>query len=269
MTATAPSVLFESVSPAADQLAAEQLVARVYSGGDKPNPEIFAATLAKMSVGDRPLRMFSEAAGWKMSAASRPTRRRRSRTSARSPGDFKYRWGLDPFDPVLNSESDYRKLVAGNPTMRLATVVYRLYPQMFNLRKDLRVELEGTRQALAMYAYFLKNGTFPSVLSGLRPTFIPDPGQRPVRPAGEELSVLRPHPRPGERAKGPRDDGVRRQDSQALPGQTRRERVCDLLRRARRRSWLGQGRHRPARPTSSPPATLSSGPRTSRCSAST
>ncbi|MBX3358015.1 MAG: hypothetical protein KF745_06260 [Phycisphaeraceae bacterium] len=178
--------------PAADQLAAEQLVARVYGNGDKPNPEIFAATLAKMSVGDRPLRMFSEAAGWedvRRVAAAKPQTLANIRKVA---GDFKYRWGLDPFDPTIASDSDYRKLVAGNPAMRLATVVYRPYPRLLNLRKDLRVQLEGSRQALAMYAYFIKNGTFPAILTGIRPVYIPDLAKDPFDPQGRNFQFFVP-----------------------------------------------------------------------------
>ncbi|MBL8762758.1 MAG: hypothetical protein JNM07_00635 [Phycisphaerae bacterium] len=192
--------------PRADRIAAEQLIGRVFVPKGNANPEAFGPMMAQVSTRDRPLRLFSESGRWTALAAQHAGWFETLDRLEKIANDWSRRWALEAFDPVLRTPTDFEKI----DRVKYATIVAAMgdAKSLFDARQRLRAEAVGTRTALGMYGYFLKQKTFPPEggLSAIRPEFVPllenDPynsGKRPLEffvPIRDQVFGPRETPRP-------------------------------------------------------------------------
>lgn len=170
--------------PRAEHLAADELLARTFIERDGPNPETFGPTFARMGAGGRPLRLFAEAARWRAIADQHADYfATRDRIEAIYK-DWRLRWSVDPRDIIMKSPTDYASLDRGR-YMLIATVVPDL-GALFTERTALRVELGGTRLALAIVGYRAWSGVWPEPIYAVRPRFITKIPVDPWDPAETE-----------------------------------------------------------------------------------
>lgn len=157
--------------PRGDQIAAEQMISRVFLARSGANPETFAPALARIGARNRPLRLFSESAKWDALRTLHANDMATREQLANVFNDWNKRWKLDPFDAMLKLETDYRKM----DKTRFAMIDLILGSDMevlFIVRRLIEVEVVGTRQALAMQGFHLQQRTFPLALTAVRPTFM-------------------------------------------------------------------------------------------------
>lgn len=193
--------------PVGDYVGAEQIITRGFTDRGGPNDQ-FGAILASLSKGDKPLRLFGEAARWESAAMMHADVFETREALDNAYNDFAARWGLEYFDPMLSLRPDYRKL---NP-MRFAAVLATL-PDMTPLfveRQALKTEAVGVRTALAVLGYTLDTGQIPRSVASTRPRYIPalesDPYNEEGRFAGRarELQFFVPaRDLPVDRSTGP------------------------------------------------------------------
>ncbi|MCC6661739.1 MAG: hypothetical protein IT437_12735 [Phycisphaerales bacterium] len=167
--------------PAGNRIAAEQVVARVYSQ-QGPNPDTFAATMARLASTEHPLRLFSEAAKWEQLAQQSADTRDVTEQLARTYDDWSSRWQLSPFDPLVAVPTAYDKLSPGRFAVLRAAL-----PDMgdlWSLRQVMEAQLVGTRDALGLAAFRQANHNLPLTLSALRPRYVRDIGSDPFNPTG-------------------------------------------------------------------------------------
>lgn len=156
--------------PQGDGLGAEQMLGRIFLPRGGPNPETYAKTMGRIGARQRPLRLFSEAARWDVVASKSAGD---SETREQLKGlltDWRKRWALSPFDPVLRTPTAYDRL----DKLKYAALDATLgdMKRLFMLRTVMTVELVGTKTALAMQGFALANRTFPKDLTAVRPIYI-------------------------------------------------------------------------------------------------
>lgn len=170
--------------PRANLLAAQQ-AAEMLLGPDGPRGGAFSGTMARLSAKGNPLRMFSEVARWETLAADHAGRSVTLESISRVWGDFERRWKLDNlFDPIMSQRFDLM-MVPLQQQMLVALTMIPVLP-VFDARTTLRVELVGTRHALALVGVYYRNGDFPNDLSGIRPTWLKDTEHDPFNPKPSE-----------------------------------------------------------------------------------
>ncbi len=187
--------------PRGDRLAAEELLALTFLERGGPNPETFGPTMARMQSGDRPLRLFAEASRWRTIGEQHAdffATRDRIEAVFR---DWQLRWGLGPRDIVLQTATDFERLDRGRFMLIAASVpdVGELLQERFALR----VELGGTRLALAVAGYRAWTGAWPDPVFAVRPRLIAEIPVDPWDPAGIEpyrYFIPMREPLPDERA---------------------------------------------------------------------
>lgn len=187
------------VLPQADHLAAEQIVEQAYIDRQGPNPDVFGATMARLSAKDRPLALFGESARWQALAPTQAGTFDTIDAVADVFGGWQYRWNLPAFDRALESPSDYDRLEKSKFAM--VEAVMGPTDALFAERQALRAELAATRAGLAALAFERRNKTFPSELALTRPTYIKELERDPWSKDGNTFEFfvpIRDQPR-GER----------------------------------------------------------------------
>ncbi|MFT3684527.1 MAG: hypothetical protein QM783_06290 [Phycisphaerales bacterium] len=157
--------------PAAERLAARQLVARTFDPEKgRPNPSVFAKRFAEVAAGQRPLRRFSESAKWSslmgLHGGTADTMKRIDDVF----GDWDKRWDLNQWDPMQEIATDYARL--DKVEFAALDLVMGDVGLVFPKRRELRAELVGTRAALGAYGYTLKLGKPPVTLVSFVPDFV-------------------------------------------------------------------------------------------------
>ena len=155
--------------PKADLIGAEQIVARVFVPRKGPDERLFATTLASIGAASKPLRLFSEAARWRSSAASHKDQIDTAKMVDIVYGDFAARWAvgfydrrmLQPYEYGRVSQNDYAVILATIPNME----------ELINLRQQLRVEAVGTRLAMAHLGRFYTTKEFSPTVAGIQPNW--------------------------------------------------------------------------------------------------
>jgi len=176
--------------PNYDRIGAEQLASKIFLPNGKVNPATFAATMSRISAGTRPLRLFSEAGLWER-AASRHKGAAETRAAVQNvANDFAKRWSLDHFDPYMTRPTD----LSGTTFRDLSSVrgLFKNFPVLFELRQRLRAEAAGTRMALGVQAFALRNKAFPPDLSAIRPAFVTEIEIDPYLASKKRLSFFVP-----------------------------------------------------------------------------
>ncbi|MBL8758072.1 MAG: hypothetical protein JNK35_06545 [Phycisphaerae bacterium] len=158
--------------PIGNEVGCEQVVNRVFNRRGKANPAVFSPMLAESSSRTHPLRLFSETARWD-SIADLHGNDLETREALKNVAEGWYRrWQLKQWDPALKLRSDFEKL----DTVKFAVVRVLVgdLSSLFELRIRLRVELGGTRVALALNGFCIgQKGNFPRDITAVRPAFVP------------------------------------------------------------------------------------------------
>lgn len=162
--------------------AAEQVLTRVLIEKKGVNDATFVPVLSRVAAGNRPLRLFSEAAYWE---SIRPLHEGWYASmdmlvgkdyNARNGGlryDWQKRWELNPHDSYVKLPSDYKRYVANGPRFAALRAVLADMEQLYPIKTALRTEVVGTRMSLAVYGYAREhNSSFPPGLSSIRPAFV-------------------------------------------------------------------------------------------------
>lgn len=166
--------------PRADKLAAQELLEKTFLERGGPDPKTFGATFAQLESGEKPLRLFTEAARWRRLAEQHADR---FDTRDKIDGvfnDWSLRWNLGTFDPILQQATDFSKLDRGRFSL-IASAVPDI-GELFGERLALRTELAGTRLALAIVGYRRWSGDWPDPIFAVRPRFVPEIPLDPMDP---------------------------------------------------------------------------------------
>ena len=160
--------------PEGDFVARDQLLARIMIEAGGANEQTFGPTLARVAASDHPLQLFGAAAFWDSVRSGQANTRDTKAALAGIREDYQMRWNLPPFDRVLGTTSYYRRSVA--PSSALASLHLGLedIEDLLLLRRIVRTEAAGTRMALGVYGYLLRQKTLPKTLAALRPDFVGD-----------------------------------------------------------------------------------------------
>lgn len=159
----------------ADREGVAQLIERVFQPRGGPNEAVWAQTLSRATSKGRALRVFSETARWE---ALIPTHANQLETREQLRvvfGDWQARWDLPPLNRVQREPTDYSKM--DRVKFAMLDAVLGDLADVFELRRTLRVELTGTRYALAMSGFVRQfndqKESFPRNISSVRPDYIP------------------------------------------------------------------------------------------------
>lgn len=156
--------------PAGDMDGVDQIVARVYAGGNNIDPRVFAGTLARLGATKHPLRLFSEEARWRNAGANQANKVDAERVARGIRADWQRRWGLPKHDRLLRTSTvasslDREKYAAIEASLKD-------YAPLFDLRTRVEVESNGTRQALALVGHWYTTKILPVTISACRPLWI-------------------------------------------------------------------------------------------------
>lgn len=166
--------------PTGDRLAAEQLTARVFDGSGQPREGVFATTMAEMASTGRPLRLFAEAGRWSDLASGHAPADATRRAIEGVYADWNRRWNADPFDRLQRAIPAY--MLLDETEYALVREAVPNLTRLFDLRRALRTELNGTRVSLALRALTASTGGVASSLAIVRPRYIDNLGDDPFNP---------------------------------------------------------------------------------------
>jgi len=155
--------------PIGNRSAAEQLVARLYNGADI-NEAAFAATMARMGSTEHPLRLFSVAAQYQSAAKGQEGGYIATDKVRGVYSDFERRWKLPYHDPARSLVSEYAKTSRGK--LAVLEVTTQDFNELIEQRMQARVELSGTRMALALAGFTIQNGNIPNTIAAVRPLWM-------------------------------------------------------------------------------------------------
>lgn len=158
--------------PAAERLAAQQLVSRTFvpGSGGRPDPATFPKVFANVAAGERGLRRFSESAKWssllKLHGGTEATSKRIDEVF----GDWSRRWDVSQWDPMQELTTDYGRL--DKVEYAALDLVMGDLGTVFPKRRELFAEWIGTRAALGAYGYRLKLNSLPVKIESIVPEFV-------------------------------------------------------------------------------------------------
>jgi len=157
--------------PVGDRLAAEQLIARTYVERGGVDPDAFSSVIAQTMARQEgiPLRLFSASVEARTVAGIQVNWFDITQALDRAWNDLAARWPLDPFDPRHALQHEYATL--GPQHMVILAAVTRPL-ELFGLRQTVRVELVGTRTALAINGFAMDAKSFPRDISAVRPRYV-------------------------------------------------------------------------------------------------
>lgn len=156
--------------PVGERIATTQLVSKVMRRGGGANLDEFVAIVAQVSAGTQPLRVFSESAKWDAIAKIHANSADTLRTLEGIYTDWSKRWNLSMWDPLQRTATEYQKL--DKTQFALIDSTSRDIAGLFDKRRVLLVESQGTRAALGIYGFRRWQNTFPPHITAIRPMFI-------------------------------------------------------------------------------------------------
>ncbi|MBY0114298.1 MAG: hypothetical protein K2Y21_15910 [Phycisphaerales bacterium] len=180
LDATADLRVDRILFPQADLIGADQAVALVMVPRAGVNERTFPTTMATLTSASRPLRLFSEAASWKGAGASHADWASTTDEVKKLGEDYRKRWPLDWFHTLNQLPFERTKMDPTQFAVLSATVPD--LGELFNLRQAVRVEVVGTRQALAIVGFFYARKAFPPKLSSIAPEWMPRLDVDPFNP---------------------------------------------------------------------------------------
>lgn len=156
--------------PVGERVATAQLISKVMRRGGGANADTFVSIVAQVSAGTQPLRIFSESAKWdaiaKIHASSADTLRMLDGIYT----DWTKRWNLSMWDPFQRTPTEYQKL--DKTQYALIDSTSRDIAGLFDKRRVLLVEAQGTRAALGIYGFRRWQNTFPPHITAINPMFV-------------------------------------------------------------------------------------------------
>lgn len=172
------------VFPMGDRAAAQQVIDRVFIARGAADPATFAPTMARLASTDRPLRLFSESARWEAAGAMAAGWFDQHEMVKKITDEWKARWDLRPFDPLLALQTEYEKM--GRASYAAIDAVLPDAGALLTDREVLKAQLVGTRCALGLVAFYYNAGNFPLDLAAIRPRFVRTLGGDPFSSAGRD-----------------------------------------------------------------------------------
>jgi len=169
--------------PQGDILAGLQMIVSVIERRGGPIPDRFGPMMAGMASSERPLRMFGEAAGWQRLAETHADWFDSLDKLRGVHNDWELRWPLDPFDRLMRTTSDFRRM-----DMSRYAVIGESVPDLgslFNERMLVRTELSGTRLSLAVMAHRARSNVWPRPLFAVRGRYLREIDMDPFHPSGD------------------------------------------------------------------------------------
>lgn len=170
--------------PKGHRLAAEELLAMTFIERGGPNPDTFGRVFAQLETGDRPMRLFAEAARWQRLADQHADYFSTVDELESAHSDWSLRWDVTPFDLIWNQAPHYERI--DSQRHALITNVVPNAMELFEQRRALRTEIAGTRLALAIVGYEEWGGGWPDPVFAVRPRFISEIPIDPWNPAEDE-----------------------------------------------------------------------------------
>ncbi|MEM1424019.1 MAG: TlpA disulfide reductase family protein [Planctomycetota bacterium] len=157
--------------PGAEELAARQLVARVFEerGGVKPGE--FAQTLAMLEAGDTPLRRMSEAARFRDASRAQADWFDHDDWILRVFGDFKSRWRIPGYRDAIFDKTPQLQQADGRALTMIKYVADDL-SDLRDVRTALEVDMGGTMNALGVVAFSKSTGSLPPELKAVEPVYV-------------------------------------------------------------------------------------------------
>lgn len=169
--------------PIADRAAAEQMLARVYVPRGRVDEAVFAPAMARLGSSQHPLRLFSETARWRGAASAQADWFVASEKVAGVYNDWQNRWLFDVFDRRQSLRTAWSNV---QDELRSLAVLQATTPdlgQLTPLRQVARVEIAGTRSALAVLGTSYEQRGFPPQLSAVRPRWVTQLDDDPFNPS--------------------------------------------------------------------------------------
>lgn len=157
--------------PEGDFLGREQLTLQVLDNSG-PIDSVFASTMARVASSDRPLRLFAAEAFWRTAATGHANLRDTRSTLDGLRSDWRRRWDLSPFDPLVATVTEYRRRVQTTSRFAILNGAFDDVDGLFSLRQQLATEAAGTRMSLGVYGYFLRQKLLPKTMAAARPEYI-------------------------------------------------------------------------------------------------
>jgi len=157
--------------PAGAEVAAKQVIDRVWrkeAGGF--DEALFATTMAKISSGGKPLRLFSEAAAWRDAAKNSAGPQAILERVEGVFTDWRVRWGMNVFDKRLGNKTPYEE-VDKNKFQLLVSSVPDMAP-LARGRQSVETEIVGTRTALACVGVYSTTNSQPNLITAIRPRWV-------------------------------------------------------------------------------------------------
>lgn len=188
--------------PEGDFIAREQLVNKIMDPATgRPSAASFGQLMARVSSTDRPLRLFSGVAYWDSARENHANLRDTQKMLKGIGDDWRRRWRLSVFDRFLTTATEYRRQVQTSTKYAVLMDAFSDVDSLFGLRQQLRTEIGGTRMAIGVYGFFLRQKTLPRALGAVRPEFIDAVDKDPFSRREFDLQFFVPErdtTRPGE-----------------------------------------------------------------------
>lgn len=166
--------------PIGNRTAAEQLISRVYGTNTNVDADLFASTMSRITTTSRPLRLFSESGKWRSVASTLGTRSEAETNIGALYNDWNTRWTIPMFDNRLATVSPF-SIFDANKFATFKSVIPNL-TTLYDLRHLCRVEVIGTRRALAVMGYKATIGNYPPRLISIQPAWLPLDEADPYNP---------------------------------------------------------------------------------------
>jgi hypothetical protein len=166
--------------PEGDRAAAEQLTSRVYLSTGTVDQQVFASTMSRLTSTTHPLRLFSESGKWRSIGASQAPRDEAMRQVDGLFSDWASRWTMPWFDKRMANVVQFNRFDKSR-FAALAAIVPDMTALQYQ-RHLVRVELVGTRTALAVAGYTRTIGKIPPQLTAVRPAWLPGIDSDPYNP---------------------------------------------------------------------------------------
>jgi hypothetical protein len=165
--------------PEGDRLGVEQLIARSFGAGGKPDAAKLGPMLARIATREQPLRIFNESARWGEASKSMGDRKSMEDALARVYGDWTTRWPIDPFDARMRET--FQHVLLNKAKYPLVGMLADL-TVFYDLRQILHTEAVGTRASLGLLGYYYENLAFARTITSARPQWIGEKEPDPFNP---------------------------------------------------------------------------------------
>lgn len=176
--------------PRADRFAGDQIVGLVFSQFGAPSPE-FGKIMARVGAGKHQLTLFSQIPRWDTLAISHNQGNDTKENIRKVQNDWAQRWALDPFDSRLANQT-YQDSLKGQSDALVNAIFSHDSEALFVARRRLDTELTGTRAALAVLAYYYRQGAFAPQLASIRPQFLRELEDDPFNPSTRDRGGIPP-----------------------------------------------------------------------------